>query len=312
MKRSITVIALALVCSGAFAQDLTSKKGEPMLPEAGDWGLGVDATPFLNYAGNFFGKSTSNSAPTFNFLSGVNTITGKYFKDASNAYRGSLRIGFGSNTSRNMVADRSASLTPASYPSVDPMKENFWKRSSTNIGLSAGMEMRKGKTRLQGYYGGELGIFLSNSSDKFTYGNALSTSTTNPVDVSNADSFSGAGNVSSSVPVTGMNGMARVTERKNGSTFSFGVRGLIGVEYFILPKISLGGEFGWGIGLSTSGKSTTTYESVGNTSTPGNTQPDTIGKSTVTTSKSGSFTIDTDNTNSFFGSNGSIRLNFYF
>lgn len=312
MKRSITIIALALVATGAFAQDLTSKKGEPMLPEAGDWALGIDASPFLNYAGNFFGKSASNGSPTVNFLSTNNAITGKYFTDASTAYRASLRIGFGSNTSRDMVADRSASLTPANYPTVDPMKENVWKHSSTNIGLSGGMEMRKGKTRLQGYYGGELGFFISTSKDKFTYGNALSTSTTNPVDVTNADAFSGAGNINSSLPATGVNGLARATERKNGTTFSFGVRGFIGVEYFILPKISLGGEFGWGLGLSTTGKSTTTYESVGNTSTPGNVKEDSIGNTTVTTSKNGSFGIDTDNTNSFFGSSGTIRLNFHF
>jgi hypothetical protein len=56
MKKSLTLLALVLGMSGAFAQDLTSKKGEPFLPEAGDWGLGIDANPFLEYAGNFFGN----------------------------------------------------------------------------------------------------------------------------------------------------------------------------------------------------------------------------------------------------------------
>ena len=63
MKKSVLALALAFGVTTAFAQDLTSKKGEPILPEAGDWGISTDATPFLNYAGNFFGKSAFNSAP---------------------------------------------------------------------------------------------------------------------------------------------------------------------------------------------------------------------------------------------------------
>ena len=68
MKKSIALVALAFGVSSAFAQDLTSKKGEPFLPEAGDYMIGIDANPFLNYLGNFFGKTVANTAPTFNFL----------------------------------------------------------------------------------------------------------------------------------------------------------------------------------------------------------------------------------------------------
>lgn len=309
-------MALAFAVSGAFGQDLTSKKGEQILPEAQDWGLGIDATPFLNYAGNFFGKSSNNNAPTFNFLnSSVQTITGKYFTDASKAFRGSLRIGLGSNTQRRMVADRSAVSTSSvnNFPTPDPMKENSWKTSLTNIGLSAGMEMRKGKTRLQGYYGGEVGIFFSSSKDVFTYGNSLNPSATPSlvVDVTNADSFSGANNVTA-VPSNGSNALGRVTERKNGSSFSFGLRGFIGVEYFILPKISLGGEFGWGLGLTTQGKTTTTYEAIGNNDPFNTNSADKVGQTTVEGSKQGSFELDTDNINALFGPSGSLRLNFHF
>jgi hypothetical protein len=31
-----------------------SKKGYPLLPKGGDFGLGFDAVPFFEYAGNFF------------------------------------------------------------------------------------------------------------------------------------------------------------------------------------------------------------------------------------------------------------------
>lgn len=314
MKKSLAIIALALAGTSAFAQDLTSKKGEPILPETGDWSIGIDATPFLEYAGNFFGKTASNTAPTFNFL-GNQVITGKYFIDAKTAIRANLRIGFNNSTQRSQVDDRSLSAANVPvYPTVMPTVENKWKTSNSNVGLSVGIEKRKGKTRLQGYYGGEVGFMISSSRDKFTYGNALNpvpTATTDPaVTVDPADGFTGSSNLITP-PTSGVIGTGRVTDRKNGTVFAFGVRGFVGVEYFVLPKISLGGEFGWALGFATGGKTTTKIESVGNGGTPANPNIE-VGNTEVKGSKQGQFHLDNDNANSFFGASGSIRLNFYF
>jgi hypothetical protein len=314
MKKSIALVALAFGVTNAFAQDLTSKKGEPILPEAGDWGIAIDATPFLNYAGNMFGKTANNVAPTWNFFTQAQTITGRYFKDASTVYRGSLRIGFGGNTVREMTADRTTpSNTVITFPSADPMKENTWKNSTTTIGLAGGIEKRKGKTRLQGYYGAELGIYFSTSKDKFTYGNALSAPAAgnlNPVSVTIADQITGGNNYNAAPAIQGVAGAGRITERKNGSTISFGVRGFIGAEYFVLPKMSIGGEFGWGLGLSNTGKSKTTWESVGQSNAAGSNP--TTGSTTIEGSKQGSFALDTDGKNSVWGPSGTLRLNLYF
>lgn len=310
MKKSIALVALAFGVTSAFAQDLTSKKGEPILPEAGDWSIGIEATPFLDYAGNFFGKTVKNNAPTWNFLNGNNVIVGKYFVEANKAYRAGIRIGFGSNTERAMVADRAAaSNTTVTFPSANAMKENEWKHSNTAFGLTGGIEMRKGKTRLQGFYGGELGIFFGSSKDKFTYGNALVATGTNPVLVSNADAFAGANNVNAAPPIQGVAGSARATERKNGSTFTFGVRGFVGAEYFVLPKISVGAEFGWGIGLTSRGKTSTTWESIGASS---GATANTVGTTTIEGSKSGSFGLDTDNINNLWSPSAALRMNFHF
>ncbi|MCE3225701.1 MAG: hypothetical protein K0S32_252 [Bacteroidetes bacterium] len=317
MKKSIALVALAFGVTNAFAQDLTSKKGEPMLPEAGDWGIAIDATPFLDYAGNFFGKSANNTSPTWNFFTSAQTITGKYFADPAMAYRGSLRIGIQSATTRTMVTDqlKSAALSPTAngYPAADPMVENKWKRSNTVIGLSGGIEKRKGKTRLQGYYGGEVGIYMDMQKDKFEYGNTLAAtaSASTNVNVTAADDFGTPNNVSATAPISGLIGSARATEIKRGTIFSFGVRGFIGAEYFVLPKMSIGGEFGWGLGISSQGKSETQWESVGDNGNPANTT-NSVGQTTIEGSKNGGFWLDTDNRNSMWGPTASLRLNLHF
>lgn len=309
MKKATLVLAAALAWSGANAQGLVSKKGEPYLPQAGDWALGIEANPFLQYIGNFFGKTTTNASPGNNFL-GRQVIIGKYFVDSLTAYRGGLRLGIGSNTARMLVDELPASTaTTFPYPELYPQVENSWKTSETNIGLTGGMEMRRGKTRLQGYYGGELGIFFSSTRETFEYGNALSTNTAAPVNVSGGDSFTGAGNINTTPGIPGVIGSARLLERKSGATFIFGIRGFVGVEYFILPKISVGGEFGWGIGLGSTGTGSETWESVGNKNAGGSNE---VGETVIETPKTGGFFVDTDNNNSFFGTSGALRLNFHF
>lgn len=285
MKKQITTVAMALAL-GLFtvnAQDLTSKKGEPILPEEGDWGIGIDATPFLNYAGNFFGKTNNNNAPTFDFLTSNQTIVGKYFKDATTAYRAAIRLGFGSNSTTALVQQDGQS---------DPNVTVEDKRtvSGNGFGLSGGIEFRKGKTRLQGYYGGELGIFFGGGKEKYTYGNAFSSTNTSPTTTNFGSNIIGP---------------ARVTETKFGSTFQFGLRGFIGAEYFVLPKMSIGGEFGWGLSFTSVGQGQVTTESwdFSNNS---------VKTTTTKTGKSSSFGLDTDNNNSVFGPAATLRLNLYF
>lgn len=322
MKKSIALLALAFGVTGAFAQDLTSKKGEPMLPEADDWSIGVDATPFLNYAGNFFGKQNNNTAPTWNFLNSNFVITGKMMKDAQTAYRASVRLGMNNTTTKMMNDDRAAAAPTATntgYPNTAAQKENKWKSSQTNVNIAVGIEKRRGKTRLQGYYGAEVGFGIGMGSDKFTYGNALAVNQVAPsvdVNVTNADEFNGTINNVQNAAGLGIQGAllasdARMLSRKSGMTFSFGVRGFIGAEYFFMPKMSFGGEFGWGIGFSMQGQSKTSWESVGDVNTT-TAADNSIGTTEIKGNKSSGFRFDTDNNNSLFGPAGALRLNFYF
>jgi len=316
MKKSVLLLAAAFGVSGAFAQDLTSKKGEPFLPEAGDWAIGINANPFLEYAGNMLSGSTAmNAAPTFGFNNLNQQIIGKMFKDEKTAYRAGIRLGFGgSKETAEVTKLYVSSATPATavFPSKPDVVVNEHKMSSRNIALSGGIEMRRGKTRLQGYYGGELGFGVSGMSHKYTYGNALvadnATAGTTGVGVAAADNF--GTNVTSATISQGQNGDARVTEAKGGGTVTFGLRGFIGAEYFIFPKMSIGGEFGWGLGLSKTGATKTTYEMRGTSGAVGSVQ--TVGSLEVEGQKSGNWSFDTENLNNVFGPAGQIRLNLHF
>ncbi len=292
-KFALTLLVACTVFTVTNAQDLKSKEGVPVLPEAGDYAIGIDATPFLNYFGGFLSNGGA-VAPTWNFTDATQTIKGKYYVDAETAYRAEIRLGFGSNTVKNMVTDRTVT-TPSVYPALDPQKENKWKQGNTNIGLGVGLEKHRGKGRLSGYYGAGVGIYFNSTTDKFTYGNALSPTGT-VVTVNAADAFTGAGNVGATVNDTYGNS-ARITERKNGSVIELNLGAFVGAEYFFLPKISVGGEFGWGLDFVKNGKTSTTKESIGGT---------TVGTQTIEGDKAGAFGFDTGN----FGGKVYMMLHF--
>ena len=306
MKKSVLALAMAFGVTSAFAQDLTSKKGEPILPEAGDWAVSVNANPFLDYMGNFFGKQLNNSAPTFNFLGNQSVIMGKYSKDEKTAYRVGVNIGFNTQTVKNLV-NQDQQTPVVDQPAVQVTDKATF--STTGIGLTAGIEKRKGKTRLQGYYGAEVGIYVGSQHQTNTYGNTMATGTgagtsTTPT---STDFGLASNNASGGKPVVGAVSASgsRITSDKLGTSFQFGVRGFVGVEYFVLPKISLGGEFGWGIGLATQGGGTKVTQTMNAANTSA------LSTTTKTAGSSG-FVIGTDNKNSFFGPTGTLRLNFYF
>jgi len=293
-KFALTIAVVFGIIVVSNAQELKSKAGVPILPEAGDYAIGIDATPFLNYAGCFL-SNAGGVAPTWDFTNAFQTIKGKYYVDATTAYRGEIRIGMGSKTHKNMVVDRTATVAPV-FPALPTLKENKWKEGVTNIGIGAGLEKHRGKGRLSGYYGAGIGIYFASSKDKFTYGNTLSPAGVPPVVVdATDDAFTGALNITTDT----YGSAARITERKNGANITLNLGAFVGAEYFLAPKVSLGGEFGWGLGFGKTGKTKTTTESIGGT-TPA------VGTQIIEGDKAGGLGFDTDN----FGGTLYIMLHF--
>ena len=279
MKRKALFVA-ALVGLGSFANaqttQVTNEAGYVVTPEAGDWAIGFNANPLFSYVGNAFNGSTGN---TFNsqFVNTNNAIYGKMFKDENTAYRGSVRIMYGSGSSV-MLQDTNTVTSSPSYI------ENKVKQSGAAVVLGAGIEKRRGHGKLQGYYGGEALITLGGSAATMKYEYGLTMDTTNI----------NAGHVGTSRPLSS----------KSGTTIGFGVRGFIGAEYFFAPKISIAAEYGWGLSMSSTGAGESVTEVYGFESASATTA--TTHTVTSSTGKSGSFGVDTDNLG------GAIRLMFHF
>lgn len=305
MKKNQVILLLILIINFVQAQDLTSKMGEPILPQAKDWCIGVDATKLIKKA-------------SFDFTSNAQTLNGKYFVNAKTAYRFGLRVANNRWASTNIVRDRSQSTsTVVAYPATFPTKENKWVRSTGSFGLSFGIEKRRGVTRLQGLYGVEGSVFISSSKDEFTYGNKLNASPLNKIDVDTKNDamtsnvLGNANNIdtSSQSRIQGIIGSARVIKRKDGIGFSIGARAFIGAEYFVLPKLSIGGEFGWGLGYTINGRSSSVVESKGIST---NTSSESVKQTTIDGPRNNSFRLDNDNGSLIGGASASLKLNLYF
>ncbi|MBI4946936.1 MAG: hypothetical protein HY840_11125 [Bacteroidetes bacterium] len=296
MKKKLLLIAVAFGVTAAFAQDslgLKSKKGERILPEKDDWALSIDAAPILTYFGHFLSNAGGNS-PTWGYSGTPLAITGKYFKDERTAYRALIRLGIGSTTT-NAYSQQDGQTTTPPDPTV--VVKDSWKYSYSNVVLGIGKEKRKGKTRLQGYYGGMLMFGIGGNNNKYTYGNPLkATSGTRHdfgLDNLGNDNSQGAGKW--------------VTEDKAGATVMLGIRGFCGAEYFIFPKIAVGAEFGWGLGVTSQGDGQQTTEFWDAAKTPA-----AVASQTTKTGGKSTFGIDTDVNGSQMIPAGTLTLTMHF
>ncbi len=283
-KTLVTASLLMVFAVTAFAQEdckesscatfnndtaalIKNKKGRYILPKKGDIALGFNAIPvidfFLNSA-NYIGSGKSNPNDAGSLVgytsSGANfnnQITGKYFLDAHTAIR--ARLGYNTQSGSITNPVQNAVDMYQALQSGDPNQiqtasqervNDEYSFARSNITLSGGIEKRRGYGRLQGYYGAELGIGFMKSNSNINYGNAFSslyesqyTSSWAPEAVSTLNPNAVVVN-----PATG--GQTRTLDTNYNSLFTIGIRGFIGIEYFIFPKISISAEFGWGYAFS--------------------------------------------------------------
>lgn len=301
MKMKKTLFSLMLVAASL----VKSQEAVRFTPDSGSWGLGVDATNLIK---NF----------TFVTGGGSQAVFGKYFVSQHLAYRGAVRLGFNNFSVSNRVTDRLSiqTSTVQAYPAAWPTKENSWTRNSFVLGVSGGMEKRRGTGRLQGVYGLEGNLYFSSTKETFKYGNALNASNSTPVNVEAADAmvdatYGAASNIDGASRIQGIIGDARVLSRKSGLKIGVGARAFVGAEYFFLPKMSLGGEFGWSVGYMMQTRSATIVESIGQSTVSGSTGKS-VRQTTLDGAPSSYFYADNENGRMFGGATASLRLMIYF
>jgi len=286
MKKTFLIIGLGLITFLGMTQEVSdankkdSKQIAKILPEKGDFAIGIDATPFFNYIGTMFRitEGTEN-APSFNFANGA-MISGKYQLTNMKAVRAGIRIGFNSNDDKNTLLDDTGD--------IGDYVTDTRTISSTDIILSAGLEFSRGKGRLQGFYGFEAILGFSSRNASYEYGNAYSSDYPNPLHTVQWEPYIMVGTASE-----------RILSDKSGTSLLMGAQAFVGVEYFFAKKMSIGGEFSWGPAYLLRGDRTLEYETYDFASSGVDTH-------TIETENGNEFTMDTRN------ANGKISLMFYF
>ncbi len=228
-------------------QELTSKKGFTILPEAGDYVIGFNAVPvvdfFLNVSDVWDNSGQTAAHP--GYVTGFNQVlVGKYFLEDQKAIRAKLAINTTSVKTNTFFDDPFDMTANPGDPDQWGELQDIKKAGSSEIILGGGMEFRRGHNRLQGFYGGEALLGFSSASAKYTWA----------VEMNNESMTNGYTNGDGSL----LNG--RPLDVKTGLGITFGLRGFAGVEYFFAPKISLAAEFGWGFGISTTPRGSVTTE----------------------------------------------------
>ena len=279
------VFAVSLSVTAQRNAEVTNKQGIAILPSAGDVALGIEADPFLEYLGDMIGL-TGVVSPGFNsFLNNGITLYGKYFLTDESAVRVKLGFNFGSNTLGHAVLNETA---VASNPLDDQKSVIDYKfDKKREVALSIGYEMRRGYHRLQGFFGGELGLGYTNNFASYQYGNPMALANQSPETYDFELGVSGAK-------------ANRAIENKAGMRFKAGINAFVGAEYFFAPKMSIGGELGLGFFVNNQSMGANTTESFNPVSGQVETKSTRIGK---------------DNASSFFFNTvpaGNLFLAFHF
>ncbi len=249
MKKILTIIFIALISfSIGNAQGdslLRNKNGYPLLPESGDIAVGMTMNPIFTYFGNFFNGNLANTAPNAAFLTNANqpnAIFLKYFIADDAALRFTFELTSTTTTNSFYVQDDAAVIAdPLSNAQVTDIMSSMYR----NYVVGFGYEKRRGSTRLQGFYGANVLLSYGNFKRNYQYGNPMSAA--NPLPTTHNYGAN-------------MHNGGRVTDSYNGEQLGFGVNVFLGVEYFILPKISLGAEFAYGAMFTRDKQASLTYE----------------------------------------------------
>jgi hypothetical protein len=239
----------SLFCAGiigAFAQEEKERlsisevsQAHKYLPVKGDFGISIDAAPFFEFIGNMFNGTDRQGAPSFGNDFGIKAI---YFLEDNRSVRAALHLSIGNDIFKGTVQDDHAFIQPGFNGQTVIDVE---KRSFTDVALFVGYSYHRGYGRLQAFYGPEVGIGCVRKKTSYTYANSITEANQDPSTFDFGENLLYDG---------------RLLEQKYGNELGFYLGGFIGVEYFIAPKLSIGGEVRLGLDMFNRWQGTTTTE----------------------------------------------------
>ena len=273
MKIKILLASACMLLASTTYVD-AKKPEKNYLPEAGDVTIGVNAVPFLNYLGNMFGKMSDNKinpkkiggVPAVPGLDNPTmSIFGKYFLTDQTALRLNVGIGINSITQSQYVTDDAAAVND---PLSQDVVEDTYKYRNSGMSVAVGYEWRRGSKRLQGYWGGQAILAYSNSKHFFGYGNAITEVNQIPTAFADEDrngiydysTWGTPDNLPDDIylPIVttsdNVGGNSRLLMQSDGRSWTYGLGGFVGVEYYIAPKISIGCEMSLNLLWTSGGK----------------------------------------------------------
>lgn len=233
IKKITALLMLSVLPLGV----LTAQDEKDYLPKAGDLAIGIDMQPVYSFFGNLFadGNGALNGLGQFGGedalgLTGL-SIMGKYMLDNTTALR--VNIGIDKTFTHDYdysIDDEARFLNPLSEAKV----EDLAKRNRAAYSIAAGIEFRKGNNRIQGFYGADLVLGINKDRYTFAYGNAIT-------DVNQTPSRNNYNGLGMGVAPLNYWSATYITESYQNNII-LGLAGRVGVEYFVVPQLSFGGE----------------------------------------------------------------------
>lgn len=198
---------------------------EEYLPRAGSIALGVDATPILNFIGNMFNGTNSSPGNSNTLDLSSASIYGKYYLSDKIAIRGTFVISGIHHKDEAFVRDDAAFY-------INPLnnKEVVDTRTNTNNDYFTSVALQKfmGNARLRGFLGIQLLAGYQSITDRYGYANPMTDLNPAPSIAVSLSSYTAANE--------------RPLEVRTLNSLKTGGGLIAGIEYFVLPRICIGGE----------------------------------------------------------------------
>lgn len=241
--RYISAVVLSAVVMFASAQEV-KKDYSDYQPKSGDLGISINAVPLLKYCGNMFNGTTDNTLNNFGGQPLLNhdvrdldflrddllSISMKYMVTDKFATRVNVGFWYSFDNMREYTIDDAAlAADPFSQAKVIDSR----RLSNLSLSFFAGGEYRIGKGSVQGIFGGGLTYMCDIIKYKYSWGNAITEINQNPTT-----------SITDQPILPDRSGIKnpRYLSRNDMGNHYVGLTGFVGIEWFVAPKISLGGE----------------------------------------------------------------------